>query len=254
MNQWEVGPDDDEGKTWVAATAEWIRPAAATASRSARRASASRSIVRSCDGSSCTARFSRSRKAGPSCSGSTISTTRSPTTFEGMARLHRESPTLAALHRGHGARRGDHDGSRVARVGRVAPARARRRTRRRSSRSTRRRRTRCSARRCRSTRPPSSRPRTQQRQPALRAPDRSTHGRRAGTSSCATAATACPKRRSRCAPRRRPSSGRSGCARSPRSSARRALGGRARRRHPRGRARASSSRRSASTRSARSPR
>lgn len=92
MNQWEVGPDDEEGKTWVAATAEWIRPAAATdplgptgkrfaLSSETRWRVMQRALHKIANGRPILLMLDDLHHG-------------SPTTFEGMARLHRESPTL----------------------------------------------------------------------------------------------------------------------------------------------------------------
>jgi eukaryotic-like serine/threonine-protein kinase len=92
MNHWEVGPDDDDGKTWVAATAEWLRPASATdpiGPTGKRFALSSETRWRVMQRA-----LHKIGKGRPILLMLDDLHHGAPTTFEGMARLHRESPTL----------------------------------------------------------------------------------------------------------------------------------------------------------------
>jgi len=92
MNQWEVGPDDDDGKTWVAATAEWLKPSSPgdplgptgkrfALSSETRWRVMQRTLEKIARGRPLLLMMDDLHHAAP-------------TTFEGMARLHRETPRL----------------------------------------------------------------------------------------------------------------------------------------------------------------
>jgi serine/threonine protein kinase len=92
MNVWEVGADDDDGKTWVAATAEWIRPASPrdplgpTGKRFALSSETRYLVMRRA--------LEHIGKDRPVLLFLDDLHHGSPTTFEGMARLHQEAQAL----------------------------------------------------------------------------------------------------------------------------------------------------------------
>ncbi|MDI1432230.1 MULTISPECIES: serine/threonine-protein kinase [Polyangium] len=95
LNQWEVAPEDDEGKMWVAATAEWIRPSAqgdAIGPTGKRFALSSETRWRVMQYA-----LQKIAKSRPLLLMLDDLHHGSPTTFEGMARLHRETPGLRLL-------------------------------------------------------------------------------------------------------------------------------------------------------------
>lgn len=92
MNQWEVGPDDDDGKTWVAATAEWLKPSApgdplGPTGKRFQLSSETRWRVMQ-------RTLEKIARGRPLCLMLDDLHHAAPTTFEGVARLHRESPRL----------------------------------------------------------------------------------------------------------------------------------------------------------------
>ncbi|UQA55930.1 serine/threonine-protein kinase PknK [Polyangium aurulentum] len=95
MNVWDVSPEDDEGKTWVAATAEWIRPASAkdpigpTGKRFAL-SSETRSLVMR-------RTLEHIGKERPILLMLDDLHHASPATFEGFAKLHREAQNTGLL-------------------------------------------------------------------------------------------------------------------------------------------------------------
>ncbi len=92
MNQWEVGADDEDGKTWVAATAEWLKPSSPgdPLGPTGKRFQLSsetrwRVMQRTLE------KIARGRPLLINLDDLHHS---APTTFEGVARLHRESPRI----------------------------------------------------------------------------------------------------------------------------------------------------------------
>ena len=209
MNLWEVPADDEDEKTWVAATAEWIGPCprradgarphpgsrragagAASTGPSGKRFALDRPelrwlIIRR------VLRAHRRQAPDPALDGRPP-----PRRADHVRGAARPAPRRAAARahgRGDGAQRGGRDRPERGRAASTRPSRPSAASGSTSRRSRRRRPTRCSARRCRSTtRRSSRRPRAARATRSSRSSS-STRGRWAGTCSCATAATGCPK-------------------------------------------------------------
>ncbi len=98
LNEWEVGKTDDEGRTWVAATAQWLRPPAPGETGSIGPAgkrfvvddpSVAHAIVRHA--------FRHVSPGRPLCLWLDDLHLASPATFDGIVALHRDLPTMPIL-------------------------------------------------------------------------------------------------------------------------------------------------------------
>src|SRR5262249_27729477 len=95
MNVWDVAPDDENERTWVAATAEWIQPATPNKlGPTGKRFALDRSELRWLVIRRVLERIGRSR---PLLLWMDDIHFGSQTTFDGLLQLHRDAPNLAMM-------------------------------------------------------------------------------------------------------------------------------------------------------------